>query len=1738
MEEFTDFSTEDSDTTLEPEFTTEGANERPVLAGKALDERIGKTHYGLGADSPGPEALKHVFASGSEDLLRQAEADRETVSLYAQKTQMVEQIAKHRGGALSPEEADLVFGLTQAEMKSDPATVLERKFAEKFTNDVLKFNATMMATDWNAEVLDEVAVGTKTISQIEYFKNKLHDLEAEAANQSWGGYAADFAGQMIPFLPWWRQKHALEQRQGVEFLMGDTMAENVTYMWSLPPDRRAVQYEAAMTYLKSKNLQDALAFARAMVAFPTSDQYIANTISMADYSTLGSFVGKLVYRGAAKAGTAAAGAVERPAWATPGIEEITARNPQQTVYVAPKQLDLFGEQPAQGQFRFMSTPDGGQPPWGGPLPPKPEIEDIVTAVGTYRGPGGKMQRARPRSTEYRDEDGVYSIIKMGEAPEVNPNTGIYRGAGGKFQKSTEAYRQGDLALGGEAPGQVRQGSFEFPLSPPAVREVRQVMADAVKAMEDPNPTVEKVLAATGRTGDAAIIRAAKEVTEGKPITTLADLAETLPSFATPGGFYLGARFLHRELADRLVNIAKTRSEKFLSVLTNAARGAYVTPEALAVANREAETFLRAYYNRFPDSVMDVRQTPADLHPMHIDTVTLRLSKPDGTKFNSADEALLYKNDIYGLGDEAEVRKIGNEWFIELDRHVDITSETVKEANLTFKNSLSTNMFKMLANKLLGADTLLPEFQQQQRKIAQHAQQAVKKQVVENLDTAYRALTKEEGKRLEQILVMNRDSVRAGRPDKRGNWYESAQEFEVAYVEKFGVTPRAEVVDAYYAYRQAMDAEWVMSNLGPYRDKAILGVEQHQFTAYGKKSGWFEGKLLDEMPWNKAKSDYDAGIWIQDGNNAKFHYMFDMTDAERKTVNDMIKDRGYRVVQVHAPQEHPLKGVGKTALGADLKEQIHYVVTNSVERKPLNFKQVDYEPGGHVIYKNDWYVAAPKLQEARNGKWTYLGDTPFLNAKTHAEAKQWAQRVNEAAALLRLEKTDELRAFIAAKLPYSYDEFVGMYRGPKAFLSEQIPVEFKKAGARTIDTVPDMKKSYDNGNLIDGTRNPHDLSSLMDKSFMMDRDHQLYSVLDGPKPTLVKAENLDPYTSLTQAFAQRFHNVWMNDYKIAAVQQWVQDAVNAGVMKPSEKTMNAHPMYFLYHPQWNPGVVNRELKAAVEAERQHIVNFIGQQTELGKNLQWLQTKMQDTVYNTLGQGKTLDAVVSATADPVSWMRAVAFHTKLGFFNPAQFFVQSQALAHVLAVAGPVKAMPGFAGGSLAQILANAPQHLDAVAKIASKFGWKAEDFKEMTKLLDRSGLYHIMGEATLRNDNFDMNLFRSKLGHILFDIGPTFFNSGERLVRLSAFATAYREFKAVNKTARIGDRELAEIINRSDLLSVNMTRASNASWQAGAASVPTQFFAFQARMMEQFVGKRLTPREKLRALATYSALYGVPIGAAVYTGVGSVWPVYDSLKEEAINRGLEFNSAHEKILTEGLLQYATYLATGKEFNVAQRLGPGNNTMIRDILSGDKAFAEIILGASGSILGDIIKSSYPLAAAAGSMFTKDSYPVTSEDFFRVARNISSLDMSVKQYHAIEYGKWITKNGTVVGPADSMDALMATMGLTSRKNADAFLNLKVLANAKNAQEWYEKDAMQNFKSAVQALNRGDTELYKTHMTRANFSISRGDFDLKQSKQIFERALQQNQDLADKTNWDLLNKAPASQYQKRLEIYLNRNQ
>lgn len=1722
-------------------FVFSDEDEKPVPLPQAAPGRAKKAHYALGPDSPGEDSLFQSLSAGDEGVLRRQAAFNEDIKYEGIRNGIVSQLAQQAGRNLSPAEMEIVYGLSKQDIQNDPASILEKKFADRYINDVIGMTNVYQGFD-TGTVADEANVAANVVHSKEYFQTRLEDVQSEWQKQGLISSVADVVGNMIPFLPWWRQAQALSERKtSISFLMGSTIKENVQYLYSLPFEERKRQYEKALDYLKSKNTLDALTFAQAMVAYPTSDEYLANTVSLADYGTASSFVTKLAGRllPAAKPTRTAVSTVEDIAKAT----DVPAKPVDGTVApvarpVEPKQLDLFGEQPEQGSFRFMETPPkqpGAETPQQSDVFYSPFTKGITPdypegpASGLGAGPGklratyvpqrGEKMRGRDLATGRIYKEPTQQELPLGTAPQ----------------------HQASFDLRPPSPPRI---SPEVLLAeanaPQATKELRHALADAVKAVEGHKPPqVEEVLGAMGHADQAGFVGALKRILNPLEAGN-ADLAKEVPTFANPGGFLRDSTVIGRARAQILTPELIKQGERLIDNFVDLARVSRLPAEALQIAKANAETVLRKEYSRVSDSIFDVVHTPAELHPANVDTVSLKLGKPGMELFDSRDQAELFRREVYGLGDkEALVRQQGYKWYLEVPKHVDETADNVRSTLITPKNATNASIINMLLSRVRSAEDLLSPLQREARHLATHAPQEIKKTLRDFIKENIESLDKSSRRAVEDILRLNRDMPSTKFPGERGRWFDTAGEFEQAFLARHQRMPTEKEVLAYDAFKRVSDFDWLLRNVNVYRDKARQGIEQFRFSFEGSQSAWFEGKQLDAMPWKLGNADQDAGIWIwnSESKTGKFFYKYNMTDEERKAVDLAIQDKGYRVVQIFDPKRHPLQGIAKTATGEDLKDQVNYVITNTWERSPMSWKQVDYRPGGHVIYPHKWYVSQPTIQIGRNGKATYFGDSNILNIETEAQAKKWAERIDHGRQLLKLGREAELSTYVSKNLPYSLEEFKKLFTRADSPLSLDHPVTYKSSGKNTISTDAKLKSQYDNGNLIDSTKNVHDLSNWMDKAYLADRDNVLSTVMEsGNSMRLGPAEQLDPYVALNRAVGQGIQNVWMTDYKIGAVESWIKEFEH--VMQPTDKTLLSHPLFFLFNPQWkNVSEAARADLAAAKAAQRAIVNFIGAKSELSGALDTVKMKALNYVYDKAGQGKLLDLALATTSDPVSFLRGVAFHSKLGMFNPVQFFVQAQSMVHSIAVAGPTHGLPGFAAAPLIRALGHNPNQLDTVAGVASKLGWTKDGFKEMYTTFQKTGLYQVAGEAALRDDMFDPHLFRTTVGKYVLDAGPMFFNEGERMTRLTAFATAFREWRAANPVVTIGNREIGQILRRSDDLSVNMTRASNAAWQEGVFSVPTQFFAYNARVMEQLLGGRLTGAEKLRMLTVYSTMYGLPIGAGM--AVGGIWPVYDSIKQEAMKRGVDLNEGAFKLMTEGLLAYSLELLTGKQSNVPQRYGPGNNQLIKDAIDGDKAVPEIMFGASGTIIKDIVATAHPFWYKVASVVDDNGeYPLTTSDWLTMFRNISTVDTAAKAYAASVYGKWYTKNGTAVSAADGMDGALAILGLSPRSVSDTFLQLKANKQTSDSAAIFEKDILNEFRRGMQAGAAGDTKGMENYFKRARTLVEASDLNTADKARLFNRIADQNRDLADKVKWDALKHAPASRYNQMFENYYKNRQ
>lgn len=1283
----------------------------------------------------------------------------------------------------------------------------------------------------------------------------------------------------------------------------------------------------------------------------------------------------------------------------------------------------------------------------------------------------------------------------------------------------------------------KTGAVQF-LQTGVMKDVQKAVADTTKALASPELKVADTLSEIGDVDKAATITAVKRITQ----SSAEDLLSALPSGMNPKNFFGKGTALTNAWAQKMITQFTNDTQKIFDVLgkLDVSR---LTEEATTVGIKEAQDVLKGRYGgRINDGWMNWLHIPPELNPnkANLDTIIGRFGDLNSRAFESRGAAELYRREIYKLTeDEGKVVQQGNSYYIQVQKFLDETSDAVQRANITPKNTTPISMMNMALNRLRTSEDLLSDFQRNNRHVATHAPQILNKLLREQIDSTASRLSKQERQNVESILRINRDELNpALGPNKRGNFYRTDSDFEQAYMSKFSALPTPEQTAHYFNYTRVSDADYMLRNLAMYRDKGRLGLEQFRFSfldseAKAAQIPWIEGKELQAFPW----SGQNAGILIHDSQGeTRLLYkhggdgVFNTTT--RDTVDKLIKERGFKIIQMFNPTKRELSDVD--FLKGKVSEQVHFIVTDTSERKGLNFQQLDYRPGGHSIYMDDWYVKQPQVQVGQAGRMHYYGDNAVMNFSTEAEAIKYAARLDTARVMLK-NGDKNLDAYLAANVPYSVDDFKKMFY--KGHLDLEAPIVHARSGASTFQTVVGLKKEYEG--MVDATKSEYNLAGSIDSAFTADRNLVLDTVQEkNGFMAIAPGRQLDPYDAINKGLGQAVRNLWLNDYKIQAVQSWLQEF--GEVMKPDFKALSNNPMYFLFNPQWDNAFADKAKLAAAKASQRSIVNFVGVQSELDSQLTFVQNKMASAIYEKGGQEAAqfyADHLLPGITDPAKYVRAVASHLKLGNFNPIQMFVQAQSLANVIGIAGPTHGVPGAAAAFLMRRLAHTEDAgiIDHFAGMATKLGWAKDDFNEMYSAFRKTGLYEVAGEAAMRDDGFNPKLFRSKLG-IFLDKGMFFFNEGERAVRLTAFATAYREWKVANEGVALGNREIGDIMSRSDTLSGSMTRASAAAWQTGLMSIPTQFMTYNARIAEQFFSKRLTGTEKAKLLATYATLYGIPSTAAAVVGV---WPFYDDVREAAMKRNIDMSPSYMKAMSEGIPSMMFSAITGKDYNWSQRYAPGGTSVFRDLLKGEKTFLETIGGPSASIIHDIWGTTQPAAKSITQLLhgQSDDFPTRHEDWLALVNNSSTAALATRIYTAVKYGKYISKNNVQVGEMDNMDAVMSILGVTPQHLVDTYIKTKAEKEDKAAKKEWEDAAIKQFSQGMSALKRGDEQGFRDYMARFNTYMDpvNSDFTADDRMRIEERVGEYKGDLEDKVNEDFWRNSPLSQRDSRLKALQN---
>jgi len=1003
----------------------------------------------------------------------------------------------------------------------------------------------------------------------------------------------------------------------------------------------------------------------------------------------------------------------------------------------------------------------------------------------------------------------------------------------------------------------------------------------------------------------------------------------------------------------------------------------------------------------------------------------------------------------------------------------------------------------------------------------------------------------------------------------GYFFQTPGELNNHYLTYFNQSPSFAEHQAYFAFVRMVEGDRMLREISEFRNRARLGVEQFQLSTRVKNtltdSPWFDGRKLKVFPGG------DDVIMVM-GKRAGEERVFNLGGAsiQGKILEDYregVKTGKYTVIEVYAPEHTPLREFSDVAGN----HHVRYVLTESPKSKPIEFNHVNRRGGGHFEYDYDHFLKQAKMYhqfEDVNGirsgyKSVYTGDTTFMPLLNRKMGYDIADKMHEVQRLIREGKLDEAEEFTKNNLPIEWDKLHGMFKPgrdmigrvtpPMLDLNEKFVVVPK--GRTVLDMDPALANKY--GSQFKNSATSGSLNRQFNVAYNTERESEgikhFMDVGTAGNPVYKYSPTtkfIDPITTMNKALNKIVTTTFMDDYKIYAVEHWLREAeehlepIRANLARSSPFwvfTSSNDKTAFRAGTSW-------ETVRNLLSNRYKINQFTGIPSQFDTAMHSMKQMLVDWSYAKFGpeEGRTLaqkavtiapNWMLTHITDPITFMRSMTFHEKLGMFNPAQLLVQMQTYANILAIS-PRSAVAGSHAAMLhawSRMNRN-PEIIRALDDYATKLNipgfhsWKPGEFTEAMEAYEKTGFGNVAGEYanlnTALKTDFVGNVFKS-----LLHAGTWFFRQGERGVRDGAWYTAFKEFREANPTRTITKDDLGKILQKADLLTANMSRASNSALQSGILSPATQFLTYQIRQSELFLGTRLGNSTSERALArarllaVYGALYGAPSAIGV-TGI----PFQDAIRKEAIQRGY---TVGENWLTsavmEGLPAVTLAMITGKgdiqagnKYNIGPRLGNQGLTFFNDALRSDHPMWQIAAGVSGTTLMDNLTSTLgPVWRVLGNQLNSDNskktYPLKIDDLLDAVRSYStSGSQIVRLITAIETGKWMSKNEAYIGDVSKANAaFMAITGLSPQQQGDSYLKQSIRSAQEEFQKQTMKDAIKELRRGYQAQKDHDYNNAQGYFKRADSLMTISGMPIERRASVYAQSLRGQEGLIKDSDW-----------------------
>lgn len=1160
-----------------------------------------------------------------------------------------------------------------------------------------------------------------------------------------------------------------------------------------------------------------------------------------------------------------------------------------------------------------------------------------------------------------------------------------------------------------------------------------------------NPSkVPEIATQLGKHDDAAVGQVIEDLKSNEIFTqNIRDISKTkniLTSISDPLKLLEGSQGISQASYLRLKEALFNRSDLIGRFLIEPNLIDRLQPEELL---KYKDILLRDYEKVNPSvqkNVIDVEVADrGDLGNVY--QAKILLGRRDGTLFESEAQAKLYFEKYIGGTDDYQIVQKGQGFQIEVLKTVDET-KIASEVRLGTSQRTPESVANTFGGWWRSGRYLVSEQAVGQRSVAVSSHELMN-EIFDDISAPFKDIPKKELSELQDLMVDNR---------QKGEYFKNYGEFEQAFFTRHKKLPTEKQADTYFAYVQINDLDMMIRDLDVYKQKTRMGLEKFSIPDVDQEIV-FEGKVVDDLPYG-SRSPFRVTVVDDEGHVSKSVFSKYLGENDRAFFTK-LREEGYKIIQV-ADQNLELSG-----------NHTGFLVTKNFKRGRIGLGNFERKPGGHKVHLYPFYIKQGRFS-SKNGENLYKGDTSLWNFRSEKEASD-AMKILEEFRQKFISNDPSAMKFLRDNFPgISMKHMAAMIKDGTIDL--KIPFAVTKRGSRTLDT-----GAYSNiENLVDLSKNEHNLMNQVRGRYLGERSESDLGTIRSEEDTLFQVEEapyLSPLDTLRVSSANMLSTRLESDYSISARQNFLREF--GDILEGTKEEQASSGFGILSNPKFKEGVDKLPNGVARMSAAQNVSRAYNQfmriGTEWDNKVESVKERILMSVmpkFGPRGQQWVERRLLTQVKDPGVYLRSVAFDFKMGMFNVKQYFVQLNTMVNINTIAG-TKGVKGTLAFPLMRyaLWSNGKDVLNRTAKIAQSTGlMPAKDFEESINLLRRSGWNNIGGDVAYLDDISGPEFRKSRLNKVggkILQWGRTPFYEGERTVRLAAWMTAYLERKALRNGGTLSKADETQILVRAKTLTTNMTRESNAGWQKGYWAVVSQFFGYQARLMEQFLGKELTGMEKTRLFAAYSMVYGAPVATGAVAGVV---PVREMIRDYLYETGQDPDNTAWEPFIDGFASAFWEYMTGRDLNIASRYGPGGLPTFYDLLRGDKEFADIALGAGGGVLLTTLSDSLPMIRAMNSEWFQGEggmYNLTKEDFWQPLRNISTVDDLVKLYEVYNLGIWASKNGTNLTEMDLPDAYTAVLtGLQPGRLEDSFSRIRGMKGIKEYKEKVRKEVIVEYR------------------------------------------------------------------------------